>query len=315
MGASHTDADPSAWLGQSSSPDVDAWVRRHVEPAGALELEADRPWSTVLRVPLPDGGAAWFKHCKPIQAFEPRLTAALAARWPDRVTEVIACDEERAWLLLVDAGTPFGAFGNAPEAWEAVLPRYAELQVGEVAHADEHVAGGVPDMRADALPARYADMLSRPDLPITGDEMRRLAAFEGRFATLCAELVNDGIGPSIQHDDLHIANVYAKGESLRVVDWGDSSVAHPFFSLFETFRFLEHVNRIPRDDPWYGRLRDAYLEPWGDTADAFPLALRLSSFARVFAWIRQRDSLSAEELPQFDTWFPHVLRYAVEAAA
>jgi len=68
-----------------------------------METAHERPWATVLRVPLA-GGVAWFKACAPVQAFEPRLTAGLYTRWPDRVAEVLGYDEERAWLLLADAG-------------------------------------------------------------------------------------------------------------------------------------------------------------------------------------------------------------------
>jgi hypothetical protein len=46
-----------------------------------------------------------------------------------------------------------------------------------------------------------------------------------------------------------MANVYAKGERLRVLDWGDTSISHPFASLVVTFRFLEERNRLPPDDP------------------------------------------------------------------
>ena len=123
-----------------------------------------------------------------------------------------------------------------------------------------------------------------------------------------------GPAPSIQHDDLHIANVYAKGGTLRVLDWGDASVAHPFFSLFETFRFLEGVNRTPPGDPWYDRLRDAYLEPWRAPAETFSRALVVGAFAHVFAWLRQRDALGPHDRAAFDGWFPEVLRYAVAHA-
>ena len=108
---------------------ADAWIRDHVEPVGGIETEHERPWATVLRVPLA-GGVAWFKACAPVQAFEPRLTAELFSRYPDRVAEVLGHDEERAWLLLGDAGTPIGAFGNPPETWLVALPLYAELQRG-----------------------------------------------------------------------------------------------------------------------------------------------------------------------------------------
>src|SRR5205085_3467591 len=106
---------------------AEQWIQAHVTPSGAIETAHERPWSTVLRVPLPDG-AAWFKACSAVQAFEPRLTAQLFARWPDRVPEVLAYDDERGWLLLADAGAQLAACGNPPGSWLAVLPRYAELQ-------------------------------------------------------------------------------------------------------------------------------------------------------------------------------------------
>ena len=90
---------------------------------------------------------AWFKACAPVQAFEPRLTAEPFARYPDRVVEVLGHDEERAWLLLGDAGTPIGALGNPPETWLVALRLYAELRRGEVAHTFDHLAHGVPDLR------------------------------------------------------------------------------------------------------------------------------------------------------------------------
>jgi hypothetical protein len=269
-----------------------------------------RPWAAVFRVPLAEG-AAWFKACAPVQAFEPRLTAALAARWPDRVAEVIAHDVERAWLLLADAGTPIGAHGNPPEAWLDVLPLYAELQKAETVHADEHLEHGTPDLRLPTLPARYRELLRR-ELPLDGDELVRLHDFAPRFEELCRELASHGIPASIQHDDLHMANVYADGGRLRVLDWGDTSIAHPFASLVVTFRFLEEVTCLPPGDPWFTRLRDAYLEPWGlDLVETFDLAHLVGGFAHAFAWIRQRDHLPPAARDAFDRELRIVLRRAL----
>ena len=69
---------------------------------------------------------------------------------------------------------------------------------------------------------------------------------------------------------------------LRVLDWGDSSISHPFASLVVTFRFLEEFNKLPPGDPWFPRLRDAYLEPWGHgLTDAFALARAASARSRT----------------------------------
>jgi hypothetical protein len=259
-------------------------------------------------VPLADG-VVWVKACAPVQAFEPRLTAGLYSRWPDRVAEVLGHDEERAWLLLADAGQPIAEIGNPPQTWLTALPLYAELQRGETAHAGVHLAHGVPDLRFAALPERYEELL-RQALPLDRDETERLRGFKSRFTALCDELVAHAVPETVQHDDLHM--VYADGGRLRVLDWGDSSISHPFGSLVVTFRFLEGINGLPPGDPWFARLRDAYLEPWGrGLAGTFDLALRVGTFAHTFAWARQRDHLPAQARPEFDTWFAVVLRRAL----
>ena len=292
--------------------DAQRWISGFVQPTGPMEVFHERPWATVVRVPVAHGKSCWFKICAPIQAFETRLTADLFARWPDRVSEVLGHDEARSWLLLGDAGTRLGDIGNPPEVWLGVLPLYGELQRGEAVHASEHLAHGVPDLRLRLLPDRYEDLL-RTDLPLEPVEIQRLRDVAPRFQTLCDELEGFGIPETIQHDDLHMGNVYVDGGRFRVLDWGDSCVSHPFFSLVETFRFLEELNGLTPDDRWFSRLADAYLEGWEREApSAFPLALEVGAFAHAIAWIRQRDALPAEARPEFDRAFSVVLRRALK---
>jgi len=199
----------------------------------------------------------------------------------------------------------------APEAWLAALPLYAELQRGEAAHAQGQLAHGVPDLRAATLPARYEELLQR-ELPLERDGIDRLRGFSPRFAELCADLAPHDVPETSHHDDLHMANLYADGERLCVLDWGDSTISHPFASLVVTIRYLEERTKLPPTDPWFARLRDAYLEPWGsDLLDVFALALRVGAFAHTFAWVRQRDHLPEEARPEFDKGFAIILRRAL----
>ena len=246
------------------------------------ELVKDRPWSTVWRV---DGGL-WRKQCKSIWRFEPALTVALAARWPDRMPEVV--DHGGDWLLLRDAGAMIEDLPNAHAVWLEAIARYAELQRGEIAHIDDHLANGVVDQRTALLPAGYADLLSRDELPWPPGARERLQAFEPTFARLCDELEDLA---SVNHDDLHIHNVF---EGPRILDWGDSCVSHPFFSLVVTFNFVE----TGQDE-----IRDAYLEAYGGGRETFDLALRVGRLAHLNKWLRFRDVLEPESLAEYDNWF------------
>ena len=292
--------------------EAERWVRDLIPGAGPLRHVQTEPWAVVYRAET-EGEPVWFKACSVRQAFEVPLTAALADRWPGVVTDVLAGDDDRRWLLMADAGRPLVGLGNPPQRWLELLPRYAELQVGEVARVATHLDRGVPDLRVERLPARYEELVRSP-LPLDAAERAALEAFAPQFGELCDELADDGIGASIQHDDLHPYNVYLRHDALRVLDWGDASIAHPFFSLFETFRFLEVINGLGPDDPWFARLRDAYLEPWGVDPASFDLALRVGGFAHAIAWVDQRDALPEAERAKFDVGFDEILRLAMRRA-
>lgn len=295
--------------------EAEAWVAASVPIIGHLELEQTEPWASVFRASV-GTGTVWFKACAPRQAFEVPLTASLAVRWPTAVTEVLAFDANRRWLLMADAGIALRTLGNPPERWLDLLPDYARLQIGETEHVDDHLDAGVPDLRLTRLPERYDELLGA-ELPLIADEVTALAAFRERFSNLCAELEGHGIAATVQHDDLHLNNVYVKDGALRVLDWGDASISHPFFTLFETFRFLTQVNRLNPGDPWFGRLRDAYLQPWGAAgrAEAFDRALRIAGVARAIAWLDQRDALPVSDRRDFDRGFAEILRIALRAAS
>jgi hypothetical protein len=107
----------------------------------------------------------------------------------------------------------------------------------------------------------------------------------------------------------------ARGGRFRLLDWGDTSIAHPFASLVVPFRFLEEINRLPPTDRWFERLREAYLEPWGSGfGETFALAVWVGAFAYPIAWSRQRDCLPEDARPEFDKHFSIVLRRAIACA-
>jgi hypothetical protein len=291
------------------------WIRTVAPTAKEMVLERERAWAAIYRVPT-TGAEVWFKACSPVQAFEPRLTAELAARWPDRVVRVLAHDAARRWLLTADAGRSVDSAGNLPQIWLRALPLYAELQMGEVQHVEAHLAHDVPDRRTETLPATFEELVHRRhELPLEPNEMERLRGFLPRFAEMCRRLADAHPVHSVQHDDLHHRSVYLDGPAIRILDWGDASIAHPFASLVVTFRFLEERNGLAPDDPWFDRLRDAYLEPWGrGLAETFDLAMRVGMVAQLSAWLRHRDAMSPDDRRAFDGQFAIILRRALAHA-
>jgi hypothetical protein len=109
-------------------------------------------------------------------------------------------------------------------------------------------------------------------------------------------------------------NVYVRNGTIRITDWGDSCVSHPFASLVAIFRFLQERNGLASQDRWFRRLRDAYLEPWGSgLGEVFGLAMRVGAFAAAIAPQGQRQALSGQQRVDFDVDLAARLRRALAA--
>jgi hypothetical protein len=291
--------DP-AWRGAAL-----AWASERLAERGlALDGEPEQPhvraWSTAFRLPV-RGGAVWLKSVGPGSAQEPALVGALGEWAPEHVLVPLAVHRDRRLMLLPDGGATLREAGGATSvaAWEAMLRDYAQLQIELVSHADEMVGLGVPDLRPDRLPELAAElladdvflMLDRPD-GLPSEQRDALVDGLGRYRELCERLAGSGIPASLQHDDLHDANVFVGDGRYRFFDWGDASVAHPFLSLLVPLRVVARALNVPPGDAVLLRLRDAYLEAWSgygspaELREQADLALRVAPLPRAMTWRR-----------------------------
>jgi aminoglycoside phosphotransferase (APT) family kinase protein len=125
-----------------------------------------------------------------------------------------------------------------------------------------------------------------------------------------------GFSDTVQHDDLHAANVWTRGGRLRIVDWGDACVSHPFCTLADTFRLLEQSLGLDAGDPTFERLRDACLEPWGsrDFRRILADARVVGTFARAIGSLPHRAVMPADRRGEYDEWLTSLLRRGLALA-
>ena len=307
----------STWTDPSWLAAVQEWAEARLaevrQPVtGPWEQPHARPWSTALRAPT-TAGVVWLKANGPGTSFEPRLLYELARHSP-LVPAPIAVDADRAWALLPDGGERLrDRLGAEPsyEEWERLLPAYAELQRAAAPHTDRLVFLGVPEVRTESLPGLLDEMLDDASIADGLDpaDLDRLLALRAPYAQWCRELAAGGIPATVQHDDLHDGNVLCSTSGFRVIDWGDTAIAHPFSTLLVTMRSIAHRWELPADDPGLLRLRDAYLEPWTaehrveDLRRLAALAVAVAPLARALAW--RRALVGADEAALAE-WWPSV---------
>ena len=248
-------------------------------------------------------------------AYEARLLAELGRTGSPLVPNSLSHPTE-PWCLVADAGRSArdALEGAAPGVrigfWTAVLAGYAELQ--QAAQPDALRSVGLPDLSAGALPDRFDEVLTdrrwfaaeaAPEL--SGQDWETVRACRPRLAAAAAMLA-DARPATVQHDDLHDGNVFGQTAAVRIIDWGDASLAHPFGTLLVSLGVLAAQLQCGRDDPQLDPVRDGYLEVWrtgGESAAELrrelDLAVRTGTLARAAAWRRALGSPEAGQQLDF----------------
>lgn len=265
-----------------------------------------RPWSTVLRAPT-SSGDVYFKAVGPTFTFEPPLTDALSRLQPDCVPQVFTVDAECGWMLTADGGRTLRlAFkdGLDRQAWDEVLAQYAGLQIDLASHTDELLRMGVRDRRMEKLPALYKKLLEEKEWllidqeeGLTTAEYQRLVNAMPEVEAMCQRLAAYAVPDSLHHNDLHDANVFYNDGDITFFDWGDSSIAHPFFSLRTAFVSIEYSFGLEEDDPVFDDFARAYLRPFAqlETEEnlwaAYQIARRLWSLSTAVKYKTQMQEI------------------------
>jgi hypothetical protein len=315
-------AGTATWLDPAWRAAALAWAdaelaRAGLERVGEPEQPHVQPWSTVFRLPVGDG-AVWLKSVGPGSASEPALAEALGRWAPEQALVPLAVDRPRRLLLLPDGGRTLRAAGAQDlAAWEGMLRAHARLQIALAPRAEEMVGLGVPDHRPERLPGLVQQLLADDDAQqvgqpdgLTAETRGRVAGTLAEYADACSALAGGPVPASVQHDDLHDANVLTQGGRYRFFDWGDASVGHPFLVLLVALRMAGRVLELPSGDPGLVRLRDAYLEEWSAFGDPVQLralcdlALRVAPLQRALTWRRILRGVPREEWGEWTEQVP-----------
>jgi len=294
---------------------VEAWIDDCLVARGSRRTEplrTHRVWSisAVLEVPTSDG-VLWFKACCDHFRAEAAILQRLSMRLPDLVPTVVAADDAAGWLLMEPLA---GASDRAAGAPEALAPVWAAAQLASLAWLDELRAAGCPDRGPGPTLAAWRGVLAHdPEMALLSDEER--AAVLGSADEVEArvrELWSTGLPDTLAHGDLHPGNVAYDGQDLRVFDWTDACISHPFLDGSHLAYFVSSDDAEADAE----QLLAAFVEPW---REAYPeadvdRALALAPLADlVFQTVTFAAIAAATEAGAGD--FPGTVAFLLKASA
>ena len=303
----------SRWLEPSWRAQALRWVENQLGELGLArtgqpEQPHVRPWATALRIPT-DRGPVWLKASAPGTAYEHGLLQVLGEVAPEQVLVPLAGDPSSAWSLLPDGGTTLRGWLAQRERerfdrWTDLVQEHAALQRATAPAIDRLLAAGTPDLRPGRVEVVIGAVLSDASIDAV---LRRRGEREWlpHILEAATALTESSVPSTIQHDDLHDANVLLNGAAYRVFDWGDASVAHPFGVFLVLRRQLASSAGVSEHGRELTRLEDAYLECFADLAPVSELRLDLrraeyvAGVGRIWSWARALLGATAEEVARY----------------
>ncbi len=166
-------------------------------------------------------GRVWLKHVPPFFAHEGAIIQALGDA---PVPRLLAHDGAR--ILIADI--PGEEAREAPIARRKdMISLLVQLQRRFLGRTGELRAIGLPDWRAAPLTRDLTTLVRRHRSALPANIAAALERFLDDLPTRFAGLAACGIPDTLVHGDFHAGNLRDDGETLTLIDWGDSGIGHP----------------------------------------------------------------------------------------
>jgi aminoglycoside phosphotransferase (APT) family kinase protein len=191
-----------------------------------------RTWnlSSIWRIPT-QNEPAWLKVVPLFFAHEGLVISTIA--------KMHSADHSRSWATPVLLGhdgarilmaeIPGSARHEAPLAERTrMIDELVSLQRSLHHDAiDTLLKAGVPDWRAPALMRALTELIESSAGNVNSEDDGVLTEFARSLPDRFEEIEHCGLPDGLVHGDFHAGNVVGDGESLAIIDWGDSGIGHP----------------------------------------------------------------------------------------
>lgn len=263
------------------------------------EIVLSTPWSHVIRFATSSENF-YLKQIPPslFLSNEPKIIRILSSQFHANVPDIIEINEDLHCFLMRDAGISLRQTLKAnfkPELLCQAIKQYATIQRNVEDCIAIFLKLGVPDWRLNQLPFLYDCMLKQFTFlkteGLTDKELQTLHTLSPKFAAQCKLLASFRIPETIGYHDFHDKNVLLDPNTKRItfVDWGETAIIHPFFSLHTCLEQSITHHGVKEGDSTYQKLQDACLENWLGVAtkkqllNAFLLAKQIRLFWNILA--------------------------------
>lgn len=156
---------------------------------------------------------------------------------------------------------------------KAGITNYTNIQRKVEQHTAELLNLGVFDWRIEKFSSLFVNLIQQEELLMSDglslEEIKQLNQAIGTCEALCEKLIETSIPETINHCDFHDNNMLIdkKTGKISIIDWGETVISHPFFSLNGCLWNLTYFQNITTQDNTYKEIQKHAIAPWLDSFD------------------------------------------------
>ena len=282
------------------------WMVREMVAAGQIVHTAPRPhylWdvSAVLRAGS-DSGDVYLKCSSDVFRHEAAVTYALSSHLPQLVTEVLSIDAAEGWMLMKNLGAL--ELGDQDQSlWGLGLEALAAIQQSWLAKPPDTATMNLPVRALVTLALETEALCDDDDLMASLEEDLR-AEWRTTVPALvdaCLRLDEIGPWPTIVHGDFHPWNVVYGPKGVRVFDWTDAALSHPFVDV-ATYVHRAETASIRRElletylAAWRGQLPPDLLSEAGDLALVVGALYQVQTYRTILPTLSPGNQLAGADI-------------------
>lgn len=272
------------------------------------------PWSKVKRF-LTTQGYVYLKQMPAALSLEPEIIQILSDQFHVNVPTVLDINNDLNGFLMKECGVRLRDSLQSNFQVDLLsqgIKKYTDIQHATEAVINTFLSLGVPDWRLDKLPDIYQQLIN--DAPLLKEDGMSDDMFESlhnlfpTVASMCEELIQYKIADTLDHCDFHDGNILVENYTnyITIIDWGETVITHPFFSLISCINNAARRYHLNQTDIAYVALEQACFESWyqktteNNLAKAIILAKRLQPIYRALGYHRLKLSTNANEFKKWD---------------
>ena len=243
----------SPWMLPGWYKEAEQWfssklVELGIQATGSTQqFKGGVPSACLLRTAT-GNGHIFFKASYAKQPGEARLTRLLAERWPEHVPAPLAVSEPHNWMISRDFKITTDNMPGVNDLAEfsATLGR---LQLESINDLQSFSDMGCmnrnleflcnADGSANAQATGAVPVLKGGKVPLVDEELKNLEKAFALARDECKKLQAYEIPDSFSHLDYRPDNFFVEDNVVKIIDWADVAIAHPFMSLCRTIDYLE----------------------------------------------------------------------------